>query len=75
MINMNYRSRELVKTVVFVCVGANVCTLLIQLPCYGYTLIRIRNVCLSYWKSRVVSFFQLGRMELCGFSDRYSKRK
>ena len=49
MLNMNYSSRELVE--------ANICILfLIHLPCYG-TLIRIRNVCFSYKKSGVVSFF------------------
>ena len=66
MINMNYRLRELV--------GANVCTLLIQLSCYGYPYIRIRNVCFFYRKSGIVSFFQdieWNKVELYGFFGNY----
>ena len=63
MINMNYRSRELVE--------ANVCTLsnTTILIAMG-TLIRIKKVCFSYRKSTVVSFFQdieWTKVELYGF--------
>ena len=55
MINMNYRSRELVEAAVFV--YGQMCLLFLLYNYLGMgTLIRIRNVCLSYWKSGVVSF-------------------
>ena len=66
MINMNYRSRELV--------GANVCTLFNIYLAMG-TLIRIRNVCFSYYrKSEVDSYFQdieWKKVELYGFFENY----
>ena len=55
---------------------SNTATFLI--PCYMGTLIKIRNVCLSYWKSGVLPFFQdIGRkkMELYGFFGNYSLKK
>ena len=63
-------------------VGANAFTLsntaTFLIPCYMGTLIKIRNVCLSYWKSGVLPFFQnIGRkkMELYGFFGNYSLKE
>ena len=72
---MNYRSRELKEAVVFVCRYKCVYSFEYSYNPMG-TLIRIRNVCLSYWKRGVVSFFQdieWKKVELYNFFGNYPK--